>query len=298
MPRLLLALAILSLFSAISHAAIAPVEHVVVIGCDGFGALGFTTTNAPVLRQLMRTGAHTLRARGVMPTSSSPNWASMIMGAGPEQHGITSNDWMPDKFEIAPVATGAAGIFPTIFGVVREQKPKAFIACVHDWDGFGRLLEPRAANLLEHVKGSPATARRAIEVLQKSKPTFLFVHFDDVDHAGHEFGWKSPEYFAAVEQVDGLIGGLLKTLDETGLRKNTLVMMTADHGGKDKSHGGATMEEIEIPWIVNGPGVSAGHEIKSPVNTFDLAPTIAWVFGLKHPGCWIGKPVTEAFGNR
>ena len=34
-----------------------------------------------------------IHARGVIPTVSSPNWASMIMGAGPEQHGITSNDW-------------------------------------------------------------------------------------------------------------------------------------------------------------------------------------------------------------
>jgi len=46
----------------------------------------------------MREGAWTLHARGVMPTVSSPNWASMIMGAGPEQHGVTSIDWQPYKF--------------------------------------------------------------------------------------------------------------------------------------------------------------------------------------------------------
>src|SRR5436190_15431643 len=148
-------------------------QHIVVIGCDGFGSLGFTPSNAPVLHKLMREGAYTLRARGVMPTSSSPNWASMIMGAGPEQHGITSNDWQPDKFDISPVTVGPGGIFPTIYGLIREQKPKAYIACVHDWDGYGRLIEPKVPDLLENVKGSALTAERAIEVIRQKKPTFL-----------------------------------------------------------------------------------------------------------------------------
>ena len=243
----------------------------------------------------MRGGAYTLHARGVLPTVSSPNWASMIMGAGPEQHGITSNDWQTNKFDIAPVAVGSGGIFPTIFGIIREHKPKAKIACVHDWDGFGRLLEPQALDLLENVKGSPATARRAIEIIQEMKPAFIFIHFDDVDHAGHKFGWKSPEYFEAVEQIDGLIGNLLAALTDARIRDQTIVIMTADHGGKGTSHGNPTMDEIEIPLIINGPGIAAGHEIKGFINTYDLAPTIAWIFGLSQPACWIGKPVLEAF---
>jgi len=270
-------------------------EHVLVIGCDGFGAVAFTPSNTPVLHRLMREGAYTLRARGVLPTVSSPNWASMIMGAGPEQHGITSNDWQPNKFEIPPLVVGSGGIFPTIFGVLREQKHDAVIACIHDWDGFGRLVEPKAPDVLENVKGSAETANRAMEVIRMKKPTFLFVHFDDVDHAGHNFGWKSAEYFQEAEKVDHLIGELLDVLRTTGLREHTTVIMTADHGGKGKGHGEATIEELEIPWIVSGPAVKAGHEIKTPVNTYDLAPTIAWIFGLRPPSCWIGQPVLDAF---
>jgi predicted AlkP superfamily pyrophosphatase or phosphodiesterase len=287
----------LCLAGRMSQAEIAAVKHVVVIGCDGFGSVGFTASNTPVLHRLMREGAYTLHARGVMPTSSSPNWASMIMGAGPEQHGVTSNDWQTNQFDISPTALGSGGIFPTIFGLVREQKPGAKIACVHDWDGFGRLLEPRAPDLLENVKGSPATAKRAIQVIQELKPTFLFIHFDDVDHAGHTYGWKSAEYFAEADKVDGLIGEVLEALKRAGIHEETLVIMTADHGGKGKSHGNPTMEELEIPWILNGPGVAAGHEFSTAINTYDLAPTIAWVFGLRPPACWIGKPVVEAFRN-
>jgi len=141
---------------------------------------------------------------------------------------------------------------------------------------------------------SPATAKRAIEVLQREKPNFLFIHFDDVDHAGHEKGWKSPEYYRAVREVDGLIGGIVAALKEAGLYEKTIVAMTADHGGIGTTHSGESMEELEIPLILRGPGVRQ-MEIKTFVNTYDLAPTLAWILGLKPPACWIGKPLLEAF---
>jgi predicted AlkP superfamily pyrophosphatase or phosphodiesterase len=296
LPILWLDLVLLSLFLLVAPAG-AAVRHLVIVGCDGFGAIGFTPSNTPVLHRLMRQGAWTLHARGVMPTSSSPNWASMIMGAGPEQHGVTSNDWETNKFEIAPLALGTGPMFPTIFGLLRQQRPKAWIGCVHDWDGFGRLLEPRAPNLLENVTNSTRTAARACEVIRRYQPTFLFIHFDMVDHAGHEHGWLSPEYFQAVDQADGLIGQVLQALDQAGIRKETVVLMTADHGGLGTHHGGATMAELEIPWILSGPGVQRGYELRHPVNTYDTAATVAYLFRLKPPAVWIGRPVLEAFGR-
>ncbi len=275
----------------------AVVEHVVVIGVDGMGAVAFEAKNIPNLRRLMETGASTLRARGVMPTSSSPNWASMIMGAGPEQHGITSNEWETNKFEIAPIAIGSGGIFPTIFGTLREQHPNSKIVCLHDWDGFGRLTERAAFNVIERVDGTPATAARAIEVFKNEKPELMFVHFDEVDHNGHDKGWKSPEYFQAVERVDKLIGEILKAVESVGASATTLILVTADHGGKGTKHGGSTMEEIEIPWIINGPGVKHGFNITDPVNTYDTAATIASVLSLKQPNVWIAKPVLSAFDS-
>lgn len=281
-----------------AQAQVRGVEHVVVLGGDGMGSVAFRATNAPVMHRLMREGAYTLKARGVIPTSSSPNWASMIMGAGPEQHGVTSNEWQTNKFEIAPLAMNQWGLFPTIFGVLREQRPKAVLVAVHDWDDFGRLLERPAMDVVEHVKGSPATARRAIEVIKQRQPTFTFVHFDDIDHAGHSSQWKSDAYYAAVEMVDGLMGEILAAIDSTSMKGKTLVLVTADHGGIGTKHGGMTQVELDIPWILHGPGVAKGKQLSTQVNTYDTAATIAHAFGLKTPSCWIGKPVTEAFTAR
>ena len=221
----------------------------------------------------------------------------MISGAGPEQHGVTTNDWKPDDFQIEPTAVGPGGIFPTMFSLLRTQRPQARIGIFHDWDGFARLVEKGVPDVIEHPQGPQATTDRAIAYLQAERPTLTFIHLDHVDGAGHEHGHGSPEYYRAVEEADRLIGQILAGLREAGIADQTLVLITADHGGKGKGHGGATMAEIEIPWILSGPGVAQGFEIKDPVNTYDTAATVAHVLGLKPPGCWIARPVRSAFAD-
>jgi predicted AlkP superfamily pyrophosphatase or phosphodiesterase len=279
------------------YAAAGGAEHVVIVGCDGMSPNGILNANTPVMDQLMKEGAYTLHARGVLPTYSSPNWASMIMGAGPEQHGVTSNNWETNRFQIAPTAVGSGGMFPTIFGVLREQRPQSVIACFHDWSEFGRLFERNAADMIENSDGPTNAVQHAIAYIKQKKPTFLFIHLDHVDHVGHAIGHGTPEYFAAVEVADKLIGEVIQGLKEAGIWNKTILLVTADHGGVKKKHGNATMEEIEIPWIMVGPGVVAGKELKQPVNTYDTAVTVAYIFGLQPPQCWIGKPVKDAFNS-
>jgi arylsulfatase A-like enzyme len=76
------------------------------------------------------------------------------------------------------------------------------------------------------------------------------------------------------------------------LGSNTLLLVTADHGGIGKKHGGLTMAELEIPWIAVGPNVR-NAELRNPVDTYDTAATIADALGLDMPRCWIARPVKE-----
>jgi predicted AlkP superfamily pyrophosphatase or phosphodiesterase len=278
-----------------ANAQVSGVGHVVVIGVDSLSPDGIQKAETPNLHRLMKTGASTLHARAVMPTVSSPNWASMIMGAGPEQHGVTSNDWEREKFEIAPTAVDASGRFPTIFSLLRSQRPTATIACFHDWQGFSRLFDRKAVDIVEHPKGPVRTTERAIVYLKDKRPEFTFIHLDHVDEAGHDHGHGTPQYYQAVAEADRLIGLVLKGLEDAGIGGKTIVLITADHGGKGKGHGGATMAELEIPWILHGPNVVAGKELSTFVSTYDTAATIAFIFGLKTPNCWIARPVVEAF---
>lgn len=276
-------------------AAEAIAKHVIVIGIDGLSPVGIQQANTPTFKHLCQTGAWTMHARAVMPTSSSSNWASMIMGAGPEQHGVTSNDWERNKFAIAPVVRGPEGIYPTMFGVLRQKQPASVIGVFHDWDGFGRLVEGKSCDAIEDAAGPDDATERAIAFWKSRQPTLLFVHLDHVDHAGHSEGWGSPAYLQAVEKADRLIANVMAAVEETKLKGETVLIVTSDHGGTGKGHGGSTMAEIEIPWIASGPGIREEIELTDPVNTFDTAPTVLTVLGVEPPPCWIGRPIKAAF---
>ena len=159
MPRSYLPLYLLVISSAVLPAAQPP--YVILIGVDGLGGESVDRAECPNLRLLMRRGSWTLKARGVMPTVSAPNWASVLTGAGPEQHGITSNGWFKKKARLEPVCRGENGLFPTIFAWLRQQRPSARSAVFHDWRDLGKLVEPHAPDVIEHHRGSTRTMNAA-----------------------------------------------------------------------------------------------------------------------------------------
>ncbi|WP_197528919.1 alkaline phosphatase [Aeoliella mucimassa] len=272
-------------------------KHVIVIGVDGLAPFGISSANTPALDRLCEQGASTMHARAVMPTSSSSNWASMIMGAGPEQHGITSNEWERNRFEIAPVVKGSEGIYPTMFSAVRKGLPTSAIGVFHDWGGFGRLVESESCDLVVDADGPVDAIDRSTEFWNSRNPSLLFIHLDHVDHAGHAEGWGSPDYVQAVQLADRLINQVVTVVEKTGHKSDTVVIVTSDHGGVDKGHGGSTMAEIEIPWIAWGAGIRTGVELKKPVNTYDTAATVLRLLDVPAPACWVGRPVTEALSQ-
>ncbi|KAF4739850.1 hypothetical protein FOZ62_014144, partial [Perkinsus olseni] len=52
-----------------------------------------------------------------------------------------------------------------------------------------------------------------------------------VDSAGHGSYWGSPQYYAALKNADGYVFKVLEALGQAGIEDETLVLITADHGG-------------------------------------------------------------------
>jgi predicted AlkP superfamily pyrophosphatase or phosphodiesterase len=103
-------------------------------------------------------------------------------------------------------------------------------------------------------------------------PDLAFISMDNVDAAGHAFSWGSTEYFNALAESDAHIGIILDGVESAGLTDETLVLMTADHGGLNRFHGRMTQLELFIPFIASGPGlpVSGNATINSYVSNRDL----------------------------
>jgi hypothetical protein len=270
-------------------------RHVLLIGIDGMGAEGFQLAKTPHLKELAKQGALSIKARSVMPTVSSPSWGSILTGAGPEQHGMTSNAWLLSNYTIEPTAKDADGYFPSIFTLLRQNRPDAEIAVFYDWDGLGNLFNHKYLNRVELTKNYHETFEKAVPYILEKKPQLVFLYIGNPDEVGHEHGFDSEEYYQSLEQVDAKLGDLFAALKRAGLYEETEIIIVADHGGIGTGHGGESMLELEVPWIIHGPGVIKDRMVAQPVNIYDTASTIAYLFHLEQPYEWIGRPVLGAF---
>jgi predicted AlkP superfamily pyrophosphatase or phosphodiesterase len=268
------------------------IKHVILIGSDGFGAYAFEKAKIPNLRAMMKEGSWSLEARTVLPSSSAANWASMVMGAGPELHGYTT--WGSKKPDMPPRVVDGYGMFPSIYSLLRKEKPDSEIGVIYEWDGIGYLFPKAAVNKDQNIDGDMALTNATTMYIKEKKPNFLFVHLHDVDSVGHKVGHGTPEYYEAIERTDSHIGSILRSIEDAGIAESTVVLFTADHGGINKGHGLISMEEMQIPWIIKGPGIKKDHELSQSIMTFDTAATIAELLKLKAPQVWIGRPVNDA----
>lgn len=274
------------------------IAHAIVIGIDGMSPDGIQKAKTPTLDSMIQNGASTMRARAVLPSSSSPNWASMIMGADTEQHGVTSNGWEKFDHRLPPVVATKDGTFPTIFTLFKDQQPEAHVGAIYDWDGFGRLFEKTDVDFDIDGDHEEGTTKDAVAYIKKHSPKFTFVHLDHVDHAGHSAGHGTPEYYQSVQKADSLIAEIINATKESGIFEETLFIVSADHGGLGFGHGGESPAEMTVPFILYGAGIKSGYQIEETVYQYDNAPTVAYALGLQTPQAWIRRPVKGAFtGN-
>lgn len=296
MKHLLITIALLLAAGIGAQAKSLKNKHVILIGIDGWGAYSVPKAHdIPNIRWMMEHGSSTLRKRSVLESSSAINWASMFNGASTEQHGYTQ--WGSRTPEIPSMVTNSHGIFPTIFSILRDQHPEAETACMMEWDGIKYLIDTLS---ISHVAVAGDWERHpsrlcemAEDYIRERKPTLAAICFDQLDHAGHQDGHDTPAYYDCLAHLDSLVGRIVLATREAGIYDHTVFILTSDHGGKDHSHGGKTLLEMETPFIICGKGIREGQEITDAMMQFDVAATIAEIFHLRRPQAWRGQPITS-----
>lgn len=92
-------------------------------------------------------------------------------------------------------------------------------------------------------------------------------------------------YLAANSFVDRLVGMVLDALDDSAAADNTIIVLWSDHGfhlgEKQKWAKRSNWEEsARVPFLMAGPGISAGTPCPKPVGLIDIYPTLADLCGL------------------
>ena len=107
------------------------------------------------------------------------------------------------------------------------------------------------------------------------------------EKGGHDNGWMSDAYLDCISRA---IDNVKRVIEETN--GEYTVIVTADHGGHDRSHGSDMDEDMTIPMIFYGAPFVAGREL-SGVSILDIAPTIADIMGVPKAKEWEGKSLVS-----
>ncbi len=272
-------------------------SHVIFVGFDGWGGYSVEKADMPNVKQLMENGAYTLQKRSVLPSSSAVNWSSMFMAAGPELHGYT--EWGSKTPDLPSRVLTHYGMFPSVFGLLRDARPEVEIGYEYEWGGMQYLAEMEAMNFNFHVanagKNQDTISVVACNYIREAKPNLFAVIYDQPDGVGHKAGHDTPEYYEMLTKLDGYLGEIIQAVKDAGIYDETIFIVTSDHGGIDKGHGGKTMEEMETPFIISGKNVKKGIKIEESIMQYDVGSTIAHIFRLEQPQVWIGRPMKQVF---
>lgn len=141
------------------------------------------------------------------------------------------------------------------------------------------------------------TTKEAIKEMEKiTPPYFLWVHyydphFDYDPKEPYKTKFKDSPYDGEIAYMDNEIGILLKTLEEKGKLKNSLIIIVGDHGEGLMEHGerqhGVFIYEyaLKVPLIIKYDGVlPKGKVVTEMCDLTDIAPTIAQICGIKLQG--------------
>jgi predicted AlkP superfamily pyrophosphatase or phosphodiesterase len=208
----------------------------------------------------------------------------MLTGLCPSKHGVDWNDYLPEKgyaqgtdlFDIAH----AVGL-QTVMYVAKEK--------------LRQITEPSSTDQFVYINDRDSVIMDRLLADFPQDFGVLFIHFPLVDDMGHVYGWLSHQQLSVAFRADEALGRLLAELDARNLHSETLMIITADHGGHDTTHGTTMPEDMTIPWIASGPGIQP-KQLTTTIHTMDTAATAAFALGLDIPAEWDGVPVYEAFG--
>jgi len=146
-----------------------------------------------------------------------------------------------------------------------------------------------------NISYNSADLAPVVSYIKSKRPMLLAVIFGGPDQVGHSIGHDTDAYYETLEKVDEGIGAIKQACKDAGIIKNTIFILSADHGGHSTTHGLDIPADREIPFIISGKGVRKNYEIQTQVHIYDIAPTIAKILDLEAPSVWTGSAINEVF---
>ncbi len=243
-------------------------KRAIILNIDGFSQLAFDDGNAPFLKSLEERYACVKGGvRTVYRALTNPAFASILTGVEPAVHGVTNNNYN-QKIRVQALPD----IIPTrLYGNMHVQhfsRPEWKVSVVS-------LVEAGYRNadriMFDRLKE---------DMLRYGDGVKLWItDLSEVDYSGHAWGSYSRQMAGAVRRVDGLIKDFFSWLESEDLFRDTLILISSDHGLHIGEHSFLLHPREEmVPLIFAGAGIRQA-EIDIPVPIIDIAANISYALG-------------------
>jgi N-sulfoglucosamine sulfohydrolase len=269
------------------------------------GAYGLSQVSTPNLDRLASEGRLYKRAYATAPVCSASR-SAFILGCyqtttGLHPHDVENPQPLPAPYKHLPGLLREAGWFVTnaaapgtMRGGKAVKKGKTHYNFLHDAGMFD------GDDWRKRRPGQPFFAQ--FQITEPHRPFPIPEHYDEAKLRAIELPPNYPEhplmrrdwyaYQRSVEVVDRRVGGVLDQLQEEGVLDDTIVMFFADHGrpmpwGKQW----LTVEGLQVPLIMRGPGIAAGSVEERLVSLIDLAPSMLKIAGQAVPAWMQGRAI-------
>jgi len=266
-------------------------KHVLLLGIDGCRFDAQTKADTPNLDKLREQGIYSPTALILgdryrkNDTVSGPGWGSINTGVWADKHNVQGNRFREPKFDK----------YPHFFHYVKQSMPEAKTVSIINWPPIAQYIVSAADVSIDTKKGTSyaeadddAMAAAVQELSQQDGPTAMLLYFGEVDEAGHAHGFHPsvPQYIAAIEHVDTLVGRVLEAIEKrTG--EEWLIVVTSDHGGSGRGHGGGhnNPDILNSFLIVSGEAAKRG-KFDQQVYIVDAVPTLLSYLGVDIDAAW------------
>ena len=250
-------------------AVVATTPKLLLVSIDGLRADMLDRGITPNLSRIAHDG---VRARWMTPSYPSltfPNHYTLVTGLRPNHHGIIHNSMQEEalgRFQVnLPEAVTDSrwwGGEPIWVGAEKAGLRSA----TWSWPGSEAAIQGVRPSQWRVYSPDVPLADRVDDVLRwvgddgPDAPRLVTLYMEQVDKAGHHYGPDSPEYAAAIVQVDTAIGRLLDGLAARGLDDSTNLIVVSDHGMAQVPDGQTiAVEDMVDPTIASN--VSTGQSI-------------------------------------
>jgi hypothetical protein len=253
---------------------------VLLIGIDGMGPGRFAAVSTPNLDSLISEGVfdnNTQLTSG--PSWSGVGWSDILSGVKNNKHLVTNNSVSPTDF----------ATYPSFIDRIERIAPELKTAVFTNWGPLANIV----LNPDLRQTGSGGTegkdtdaATKAATHISTDDPDAIFVHLDQVDHAGHSHGGISEDYDQAIKNIDSDVGIMLSAIKGRANyeKENWLIMIASDHGHKDGGgHGGSSTKETTVYYLASGPSTEKGSKIDGGANTLYAPTALQHILGYVDP---------------